>query len=69
MCKLIVAGGSQLQLRADMDVDIDQRDLVQQMAAGILGVPLPHRAHVMAHAVLLDDRLPLRAGVPGGQEP
>lgn len=51
-----------------MDVDIHQRDLVQQVAAGLLGFPVSHRPDVLAYAILLRGGLPLRAGVQGGQE-
>lgn len=61
------AGHAQLQLRTDMDVHFDLSDPVQQVAAGLLGLPLPHRPDVMAHAVLLGRWLPVRARLQGRQ--
>jgi hypothetical protein len=45
-----------------MDEHFHIRDSVQQVAASLLGIPIPDRAHIMAHALLLDDSLHVRAG-------
>ena len=54
-------------LRRHMDVNIHSRDSVQQVVAGNIRVPLPYRADVVAHGVLLPRGLSMRAGPSFGQ--